>query len=39
MKNSKRISVLPDKNIVKFLKYFRNISRNMSLNISRQKIS
>ena len=31
--------VLPEKNVVKFLKYFRNISRNISWNISRRKIS
>jgi len=26
----KRVGVLPEKNTVKFLKYFRNISRNIS---------
>jgi len=27
--------VLPEKNIVKFLKYFRNISRNISLHVKK----
>jgi len=36
MKNIKLVSVLPEKNTVKFLKYFRTISRDISWNISRQ---
>jgi len=38
MKNIKWVSVLLEKNTMKFFKYFINISQNISWNISHQKI-